>query len=84
MVSKGAIHVATGMLSASLISRGITVNAVNPGPVDTGYATGEGWQDVVDRMPQGRWGEPDDPARLCTDDAQWITSQVINLEDGYR
>jgi 3-oxoacyl-[acyl-carrier protein] reductase len=39
-------------------------------------------------MPQGRWGEPDDAARLirrlCTDDAQWITGQVIDSEGGFR
>jgi len=39
-------------------------------------------------MPQGRWGEPDDAARLiawlCTDDALWITGQVINSEGGFR
>ena len=40
------------------------------------------------RMPQGRWGEPDDAARLirwlCTDEAQWITGQVIDSEGGFR
>ena len=43
MVSKGAIHVAIDRLSASLIARGITVNAVNLGAVDTSHATGEPW-----------------------------------------
>ena len=88
MTSKGAIHQATRSLSASLIGRGITVNTINPGPVDTGYPTGEQWQRVRDRMPQGRWGEPDDVARLiawlCTDDARWITGQVIDSEGGFR
>src|SRR2546429_9680915 len=36
-VSKGALHQATATLSAHLIPRGITVNAVNPGPTDTGW-----------------------------------------------
>ncbi|MBI2855213.1 MAG: SDR family oxidoreductase [Chloroflexi bacterium] len=88
MVSKGAIHQATRNLSATLIPRGITVNTVNPGPVDTGYATGERWQDVLARMPLGRWGQPDDTAKLiawlCTDDAQLMTGQVINFEGGFR
>jgi 3-oxoacyl-[acyl-carrier protein] reductase len=39
-------------------------------------------------MLQGRWGEPDDAARLirrlCRDDAQWITGQVIDSEGGFR
>ena len=36
----------------------------------------------------GRWGEPDDAARLvawlCSDDARWITGQVIDSEGGFR
>jgi 3-oxoacyl-[acyl-carrier protein] reductase len=36
----------------------------------------------------GRWGQPDDAARLvgwlCTDDALWVTGQVINSEGGFR
>ena len=39
-------------------------------------------------MPQRRWGEPHDAARLigwlCTDDAGWITGQVVNSEGGFR
>jgi NAD(P)-dependent dehydrogenase (short-subunit alcohol dehydrogenase family) len=38
--------------------------------------------------PQGRWGTPDDPARLiawlATDEAAWITGQIINTEGGFR
>ena len=88
MTSKAALHWLTGPLSTVLIERGITVNTINPGPVDTGYATGDRWQGVVDRMPLGRWGQPDDVANviswLCTDAAQWITGQVINSEGGFR
>ncbi len=88
MTSKAALHWLTGPLSAQLIERGITVNTINPGPVDTGYATGDRWQHVVDSMPLGRWGQPDDVANvigwLCTDAAQWFTGQVINSEGGFR
>jgi 3-oxoacyl-[acyl-carrier protein] reductase len=39
-------------------------------------------------MPLGRWGEPDDAARLiawlCSDAAAWITGQVIDSEGGFR
>jgi 3-oxoacyl-[acyl-carrier protein] reductase len=83
-VSKGAIHQATATLSAELISRGITVNTVNPGPTDTGWDVG----DPQGPMPLGRWGTPADAARLitwlCTDDAQWITGQVLDSEGGFR
>jgi 3-oxoacyl-[acyl-carrier protein] reductase len=38
-ISKGAIHQATGTLADAVAARGITVNTVNPGPTDTGYAS---------------------------------------------
>ena len=85
-VSKGALHQATLSLSDALIERGITVNAVNPGPTDTGWGLGD--RPAPPAMPQGRWGVPDDAARLigwlCTDDAAWITGQVIDSEGGFR
>jgi 3-oxoacyl-[acyl-carrier protein] reductase len=85
-VSKGALHQATLTLSAELINRGITVNTINPGPTDTGWGIGD--VDPKPKMPYGRWGAPDDAARLigwlCTDDAQWITGQVIDSEGGFR
>lgn len=85
-VSKGAIQQATMTLSNELIDRGITVNTVNPGPSDTGWIPEE-W-DPRPAMPLGRWGQPDDAARLiawlCTDEAEWITGQVIDSEGGFR
>ena len=85
-VSKGALHQATRTLSDALIDRGITVNTVNPGPTNTGWDIPDG--NPRPAMPLGRWGEPDDAARLigwlCTDDAGWITGQVIDSEGGFR
>ncbi len=86
VASKGALHQLTLSLSAHLISRGITVNTVNPGATDTGYASAELYESIRIAHPQGRWGQPDDAARLVgwlvTDDAQWITGQVINSTGG--
>ncbi|HEX7306110.1 SDR family oxidoreductase [Lentzea sp.] len=86
--SKGALAAVVTTLSHELAGRGITVNAVNPGPTDTGWAGPELADFVAERMPSGRWGLPDDAARLiswlCTDDAGWITGQVINSEGGFR
>ncbi|MGH3274382.1 MAG: SDR family oxidoreductase [Streptosporangiaceae bacterium] len=86
--SKGALASITRTLADSLADQAITLNTVNPGPVDTGYATPEDHETVRRRFPQGRWGTPDDPARLiawlATDEAAWITGQIIHTEGGFR
>ncbi|MFF7893358.1 SDR family oxidoreductase [Streptomyces sp. NPDC007907] len=87
-LQKGALASITRSLSTTLAERGITVNTVNPGPVDTDYLTGESYDAVAARFPSGRWGMPDDPARLiawlATDEAGWITGEVITSEGGFR
>ncbi|MCO5997232.1 SDR family oxidoreductase [Actinoallomurus rhizosphaericola] len=87
-VSKGAIHQMTLSLSDALIDRGITVNTVNPGPVDTGWADPELTRRVGRALPAGRWGRPEDAARLVrwlvSGDGGWITGQVIDSEGGFR
>jgi 3-oxoacyl-[acyl-carrier protein] reductase len=86
--SKGALASITATLADELADAGITVNAVNPGPVDTGYAPPDAHAEVAARFPGGRWGEPDDPARLiawlATDESAWVTGQVVNTEGGFR
>jgi 3-oxoacyl-[acyl-carrier protein] reductase len=87
-LQKGALASITRSLSSALAGPGITVNTVNPGPVDTDYLTGADYEAVAARFPSGRWGMPDDPARLiawlATDEAGWITGEVINSEGGFR
>ena len=88
VASKGALHQLTASLSDHLIGRNITTNTVNPGPTKTYLPGDELDKAVLERMPQGRWGEPDDAARLigwlASDEAGWITGQVINSEGGFR
>lgn len=88
VATKGAIHQLTHSLSDLLIDKGITVNTVNPGPTKTFTPDMETDQAVLKRMPLGRWGLPDDAARLISwllsDDASWITGQVFNSEGGFR
>ncbi|MGX1798594.1 SDR family oxidoreductase, partial [Streptomyces albidoflavus] len=87
-LQKGALASATRSLATTLAPLGVTVNTVNPGPVDTGYLTGEAYDHIAGLFPAGRWGMPDDPARLlswlATDEAGWITGQVIDSEGGFR
>ncbi|MBB3662707.1 3-oxoacyl-[acyl-carrier protein] reductase [Prauserella sediminis] len=85
--AKAALHGMTTTFADQLADRGIRVNTVNPGPVDTGYLTHDIWRTVEPMFPFGRYGEPDDPARLVgwlvTDEAVWITGQVVNSEGGF-
>ncbi|GAA2479178.1 hypothetical protein GCM10010276_14630 [Streptomyces longisporus] len=89
-LQKGALDSITRSLSTTFAEQAITVNTVNPGPVDTDYATGETYEPsaAASCFPAGRWGMPDDPARLiawlATDEADWITGQVIDSEGGFR
>jgi 3-oxoacyl-[acyl-carrier protein] reductase len=86
--SKGALASITRTLADHLADQAITLNTVNPGPVDTGYAPPALHEAIRHRFPWRRWGTPDDPARLiawlATDEAAWITGQVINAEGGFR
>ena len=85
--SKGAIEALTISLSAGVGHLGITVNAVNPGPTDTGWMSEELKEALLPKFPFGRIGQPADAARLITflasDDAAWITGQIIHSEGGF-
>lgn len=86
VASKGALHQLTKSLSHELVPRGIMVNTINPGATDTGYAMPELHRKVLKQEPQGRWGQPEDTARLVgwlvSDDGAWITGEVINSTGG--
>jgi 3-oxoacyl-[acyl-carrier protein] reductase len=86
IASKGALHQLTPSLADHLAPRNITVNTVDPGATDTGYADDELLRRIAAREPMGRWGEPDDAARLIAwltgPDAGWVTGQVIVSSGG--
>jgi 3-oxoacyl-[acyl-carrier protein] reductase len=87
VATKGAIEAFTRTLAAEVGHKGITVNAINPGPTDTGWMTEESKREIAPRFPSGRIGQPEDAAKLVAflagDEAAWITGQVIHSEGGF-
>lgn len=93
--SKAALAGITASVADDLIDRGIVLNTVNPGPVNTGYLD-EGTADrptgtvraVLAHFPGGRFGRPDDPARLIawlvSDEGRWVVGQTLSTEGGFR
>lgn len=87
-ITKGALHQMTISLADALADAGIVANCINPGPVDTGYASPQAHTELVSMFPPGRWGTVDDVTNLVSflvsDAGQWISGQVINSEGGFR
>jgi 3-oxoacyl-[acyl-carrier protein] reductase len=85
--SKGAMEAFTRQLAAEVAHLGITVNAVGPGPNDTGWIDDDLRAELLPRFPMGRLGRPEDAAAvvawLCSDEAGWVTGQVIHAEGGF-
>jgi 3-oxoacyl-[acyl-carrier protein] reductase len=87
VATKGAISAFTKSLSAELAQLNITVNAVNPGPTDSNWMAEEIRNHLLPKFMMGRIGLPEDAARivafLASDDANWITGQIIHSEGGF-
>ncbi|SFB13369.1 SDR family oxidoreductase [Bacillus sp. cl95] len=86
-ITKGAVETLTYTLSSVLMEKGITINAVDPGPTDTGWMNDELEAEIAVQFPLGRVGQPKDAARLiaflASDEAEWITGQIIHSEGGF-
>ena len=89
---KGAVEVMTRYLAKELGSRGISVNTVAPGAIETDFGGGRTRDNkeindhIAGLTALGRVGLPDDiggvVAFLCTDDAKWINAQRIEVSGG--
>ncbi len=85
--AKGALHSATKALALELAPRGVTVNAVAPGIIDTAMIEGSFDAEAVARLvPMKRAGTPQEVADLvgflASDQAAYITGQVISINGG--
>lgn len=85
--AKGALHAATKSLSLELASRGVTVNAVAPGIIQTGMIEGVFDEKAIAAMvPMKRAGKPEEVADLvgflASDQASYISGQIISVNGG--
>ena len=73
-------------ISASLAGKGITVNAIDPGPTDTGWLSEDLRMKLLKRAPFGRIGSVADASNLAlylaSSEAQWVTGQLIRSRGG--
>lgn len=85
--TKAAVRAFTESLAAELAPYDINVNAVNPGPTNTGWMDPAMEKELSKKFSKGRIGQPEDAAKaiafLLSDEADWIVGQVIHSEGGF-
>jgi NAD(P)-dependent dehydrogenase (short-subunit alcohol dehydrogenase family) len=90
--SKGGIAQLTKSLAIAWAAKGIRVNAIAPGWIETAMTQPlvedvARRQAILDRTPLGRWGQPQDVAGaalfLCSPAAAFITGAVLPVDGGY-
>ena len=84
--AKAGLIGATKALAVELASRSITVNCVAPGLIATDMTEGVALEQALKMIPMNRTGKPEDVAAavdfLLSDDAAYITRQVISVNGG--
>ncbi len=85
--TKGALDRVVLAAAHELGDRGLRANVINPGPVDTGWMTGELRAEVLAQQPTGRLGTPADVANLVrfllSDQGRWINGQLLHSNGGF-
>jgi NAD(P)-dependent dehydrogenase (short-subunit alcohol dehydrogenase family) len=90
-LAKAGINSLTASLAAELGRHNIRVNGIAPGPTDTAATRSvlpdDFWKGMVDTLAIKRMGTPDDHVGpllfLLSDDAKWLTGQVISVDGGH-
>lgn len=92
--TKGAVDAVTRSLALELGPRGIRVNALKPGLIETegvhtaGIAGGDIQKNAEAHTPLGRIGQPQDVATvavfLASPDSGWITGETLNVAGGFK
>lgn len=84
--AKSAVIGITRALAQETASRNVTVNAVAPGFIDTDMTKDLPQEDLTKMIPMKRFGKPEEVAALvgflCSDEASYITGEVININGG--
>ncbi|MFU8947841.1 SDR family oxidoreductase [Mycetocola zhadangensis] len=85
--SKGALDRIVIAAARELGDRGISSNALNPGPVDTGWMDDDIRASGIARQPTGRFGTPNDIAKvvrfLVSPEGRWVSGQLIKADGGF-
>lgn len=84
--AKAGLVAASRALASEVARLGIRVNVVAPGLIDTEMIKGAPIERIKDIIPMARIGKPEEVAKvvrfLCSDDASYITGQVISVNGG--
>ncbi|HZM79748.1 MAG TPA: SDR family oxidoreductase [Candidatus Limnocylindrales bacterium] len=84
--SKGALDRITIAAAQELKHLGITANAINPGPTDTGWMDDDLQAHIIAATPLGRLGTPQDCANLvaflCSPAGGWVNGQLLHSDGG--